>query len=200
MPITMLSPRNWADKPHRKGHKRPEPLCCWAVRIWGINPPAGVDPIEWVLLTDEPAEGLASTLKVVYCYSCRWLIEEYHKCLKSGCRAESRQLEEASRLEAMLGILTVVAFRLLQIKHQAKVNPDAPAKSIVPENYVNTLAAHLKLSPGKLTAYQFWRETAKLGGFLGRKSDGDPGWQTLWKGWEYLETLTIGAELAKRMR
>jgi hypothetical protein len=199
MPITLLSPRNWPDKPHRKGQARPDPITCWAVRVWEINPPAGEDPIEWVILTDEPVRDASSALKVVYWYSCRWLIEEYHKCLKTGCRIESRQLEKARRLEALLGILAIVAIRLLQLKHQAKVNPDAPAKSIVPERYVKTLAAHLNQSPNQLTTREFWRETARLGGFLCRKGDGEPGWLTLWRGWQHLETLTIGAELAKRM-
>jgi hypothetical protein len=90
---------------------------------------------------------------------------------------------------------------LLQLKHQAKVNPQAPAQSVVPERYVKTMKAHLKLPRnGKLTAYQFWRETAKMGGFLARKGDGEPGWITLWHGWEELELLTAGFELAEKMR
>ena len=199
MPLTLLPPKNWSDKPHRKGKPRPDPLACWAVRVWEIDPPAGQEPIEWVILTDEPAGDLLSAMKVVHWYSCRWLVEEYHKCLKSGCRVEERQLEQAGRLEALVGILAVVAVRLLQLKHQAKVNPDAPAENVVPDRYVRTLAAYLKQST-PLTARQFWRETARLGGFLGRQADGDPGWITLWRGWQYLETLTDGMELAKRRR
>ena len=142
-----------------------------------------------MILTDEPVTDLATALTVAFWYACRWLIEEYHKCLKSGCRVESRQLEEAGRLKSLLGVLAVVAVRLLQLKHQAKVNPDAPALSVVPARYVRTLAAHLKRSPGKMTTREFWRETARMGGFLGRKGDGDPGWLTLWRGWQQLELL-----------
>jgi hypothetical protein len=198
--VTLLAPKNWPDKEHRRGRPRPEPIQCWAVRVYETDAPAGQEPIEWVILTDRRVDTAAAALEVVYWYSCRWLIEEYHKCLKTGCRIESRQLEEARRLKSLLGILGVVAVRLLQLKHQAKVNPDAPATSVVPENYVNTLAAYLKETPSKLTAHRFWRETAKLGGFLGRKSDGDPGWLTLWLGWQHLETLTAGVELAQRLR
>lgn len=197
--VTLLPPKNWPDKPHRKGRPRPEAIACWAVRVWEIDPPAGQEPIEWVILTDEPVADLESAVKVVFWYACRWLIEEYHKCLKTGCRMEQRQLEEADRLKTLLGILAVVAVRLLQLKHQAKVNPDAPARSVVPQQYVQTLAAYLKRPAGKLTTREFWRETARLGGFLGRKGDGDPGWLTLWHGWQHLETLTLGVELAKRM-
>jgi hypothetical protein len=198
--VTLLPPKNWSDKPHRHGTPKPQPIQCWAVRMRQINTSPGQKPIEWVILSDERIEGLSAALKVAFWYSCRWLIEEYHKCLKTGCGIEERQLEEASRLEAQLGILAVVAVRLLQLKHQAKVNPDAPATSVVPHNYVRTLAAHLKEPVKKMTARRFWIETARLGGFLARKGDGDPGWLTLWHGWEYLETLTAGFELAEKMR
>jgi hypothetical protein len=199
-PVTLLAPKNWADKPHRRNKPRPAPLQCWAVRVHEVNTPAGEEPIEWVILTDEPVTDAATALTVVFWYACRWLIEEYHKCLKSGCRIESRQLEEADRLKTLLGILSVVAVRLLQLKHQAKVNPDAPALRIIPQRYVQTLAAHLKQSYKRMTTRTFWRETAHLGGFLGRKGDGDPGWLTLWRGWQHLELLTTGFELGERKR
>lgn len=200
MAVTLLGPKNWPDKPHRKGQPRPDPLCCWAIRVYELNAPAGEDPIEWVILTDEPVTDLKTALKVLWWYSCRWLIEEYHKCLKTGCKIETRQLENAGRLQSLLGILAIVAFRLLQLKHQAKVNPDTLANSIIPERYVNTLAAHLKERPETLTARQFWRQTARLGGFIGRKGDGDPGWITLWRGWQHLEVLADGMDLARRRR
>jgi hypothetical protein len=196
LPVTLLSPKNWPDKPHRKGKPRPAPIRCWAVRVYQINTPAGQEPIEWVLLTDEPVTNLKSALRVAFWYSCRWLIEEYHKCLKTGCSIESRQLQEAGRLQSLLGILSVVAVRLLQLKHQAKVNPAAKATSVVPENYVQALAAYIKQPAKQMTTHTFWIETARLGGFLARKGDGDPGWQTLWHGWQKLETITIGFDLA----
>jgi len=199
-PVTLFAPKNWSDKPHRKDKPRPGPIRCWAVRVHEIDPPAGAEPVEWVILTDEPVADLSAALTVAFWYACRWLIEEYHKCLKSGCRVESRQLAEAGRLRTLLGVLAVVAVRLLQLKHQAKVDPDAPALGVIPARYVRTLAAHLKRSSEKMTTREFWRETARLGGFLGRKGDGDPGWLTLWRGWQQLETLTTGFELGENER
>jgi len=200
-PVTLLAPKNWSDKPHRKHRPRPGPIHCWAVRVWEVDPPAGQDPVEWVILTDEPANDLESAAKVASWYACRWLIEEYHKCLKTGCSIEQRQLQEEARLERLLGVLAVVAVRLLQLKHQARLEPEAPAESVVPERYVKTMRARLKLPRRKkLTVYQFWRETAKMGGFLARKSDGEPGWITLWRGWHELELLTAGFELGEKTR
>lgn len=199
MAVTVLSPRNWSDKPHRKGRPRPPAIACWAVRVREVEPPAGEEPIEWVILTDEPAGDLETALKVVFWYSCRWLIEEYHKCLKTGCRAEDRQLETAERLGALLGMLTVVAARLLQLKHQARCDPQRPARQVVPGGHVDVLAARQGLGPD-MTVHQFWRAVAQLGGFLARKSDGDPGWLTLWRGWQKLDLLVEGAEVGRKMR
>lgn len=198
MAVTLLAPKNWSDKPHRKGRPKSAPIRCWALRIYQINASAGQEPIEWLILTDEPLRDLNAALRVAFWYTCRWLIEEYHKCLKTGCRFEQRQLEEAQRLESLLGILAVVAVRLLQLKHQAKVNRDVPAMRIVPENHVRTLAAYLKRSAEKMSTREFWIETARLGGFLARKGDGDPGWLTLWQGWQQLELMTTGYELAQK--
>ena len=113
-------------------------------------------------------------------------------------------MREGARLERLTGVLAVVAVvavRLLQLKHQARLEPEAPAEGVVPERYVKTMRARLKLPRRKkLTVYQFWRETAKMGGFLARKSDGEPGWITLWRGWHELELLTAGFELGEKTR
>ena len=199
--VTVLAPKNWSDKPHRKNRPRPQPIRCWAVRVWEVDAPKDHDAVEWVILTDEPIADLEAAAKVAWWYACRWLIEEYHKCLKTGCQIEQRQLQQEARLERLLGVLSVVAVRLLQLKHQATLEPDAPAQSVVPERYVKTMRAKLKLPRRmKLTVYQFWRETAKMGGFLARKSDGEPGWITLWRGWHELELLTAGFELGEKIR
>ena len=177
------------------------PLRLWVVRVWEPHPLPGVEPIEWILLTSLPVTGLADALLMAEWYGHRWLIEEYHKCLKTGCRVEARQLETADRLEALLGFLVVVAVRLLAIKQQADARPDAPATTVVDELTVSVLAAKRKRKtpPADLTVRQFWREVAKLGGFLGRKGDGEPGWQTLWLGWMELQTLVEGARLMSSM-
>jgi hypothetical protein len=173
------------------------PLRLWVVRVWEVDAPPGIEPIEWVLLCSMPVTDLSDALQMARWYSYRWLIEEYHKCLKTGCGVEGRQLEHADRLEAMLGIMVVVAARLLALKQQALKSPQARAVEQVGELQVRLLKAqrNLPTPTGDMTVYQFWREVAKLGGFLGRKSDGEPGWQTLWRGWQQLQTMVRGAQL-----
>lgn len=159
------------------------------VRAWEENPPADVEPLDWVLITTLVVRDAASALEVLGYYEKRWVIEEYHKCLKTGCKMESRQLETADGLKTLLGFLTIIAVRLLQLREASRLQPDSLARHFVELELITTLQSYLKLPPGDLTLREFWRSVARLGGFLGRKSDGDPGWQTLWRGWQKLQDL-----------
>jgi hypothetical protein len=177
---------------------RPEPIEMSVVWVREVGAPRGVKPIEWILYTSLPVSNFDDAGTIVEYYECRWLIEEYHKALKTGCTVEGRLLGNSSRLEAMLGLMSVVAVRLLQLKSIARRDPDRRASSVVPPLWLKMLKAarkHLR-RVHDLTIAQFYRELAKLGGFLGRKSDGQPGWITIWRGWEQLNTLVLGAELA----
>jgi hypothetical protein len=189
-PVTLWSPQVSG----RTGHA----LRCWAVRVWEADPPDGQEAVEWILLTSEPVSDLADALLVAGYYTLRWLIEQYHQCLKSGCRVEQRQLETADRLEPLIGMSCAVAARLLQLKNDARLTPDRPAADCVPAEMVATLSKLIKLADAtKLTVRRFTHEVAKLGGFLGRKGDGEPGWRTLWQGWQQLSLIHAGYELAQ---
>jgi hypothetical protein len=159
------------------------------VRAWEADPPAGVAALEWVLVTSLPVNSAADALQVIAYYARRWLIEEYHKCLKTGCALEARQLETAAGLEALLGFLAIVALRLLQLREASRQQPAAAARHYVATKLLTTVQSYLKLPPGELSLREFWRAVARLGGFLARKRDGDPGWQTLWRGWLKLQDL-----------
>jgi hypothetical protein len=123
-------------------------------------------------------------------------VEEFHKAWKTGCRAEPRQLEEADRLVPLLGALAIVAVRLLGLHDAAQRDSGAPTD--VPETTIRILAAKLQRPAECFTTHRdFLRGVARLGGFLARKSDGEPGWQTIWKGWFVLMILVEGYELAQ---
>lgn len=179
---------------------RPGPIPQSVVGARETDPPAGRAPIEWVLYTSRPVTDRAAALQVLGDYEARWLIEEWHKALKTGCRAEHRQLQTPDRLEAMRGLQSVVAVRLLQFKSVARATPDRPATELVPAAYVEVLCLARRLKSTAPTAANFWRELAKLGGFLGRKRDGEPGWITIWRGWDKLVLLLRGAELVSAAR
>jgi hypothetical protein len=172
------------------------PLQLSVVRVWEPNPPAGVKPLEWILLSSQPVTDLTGAHEKVDWYTARWLSEDYHQCLKTGCRVEASQLDDGRDLERLLGLLAPVAVRLLQLRQAARDTPDLPATALIDPLVVRVLAARQKLEPAQLTLALFWRAVARLGGHQDRRRDGPPGWRTLWRGWRYLSDLVEGARLA----
>jgi hypothetical protein len=179
----------------------PEPIQMWVVHVREVDPPKDAEPIEWVLYTSLLVNTFDDAWTIITYYEARWLVEEYHKALKTGCRITARQLKSPGRLEAMVGLMSVVAVRLLQLKSVARTDPDRPAQRVVPRLWLAMLKAARKNlhRVHDMTVGEFYREVAKLGGFLGRKSDGEPGWITIWRGWEKLNTLVRAAELAAQL-
>jgi len=96
---------------------------------------------------------------------------------------ERRQLRSAAGIKRVLGFLGIIAVRILQLREVSRSAPELPAIEAVPELMVKIVAGRLEVSEKKMSHGEFWRNVARVGGFIGRKSDGDPGWQTLWKGW-----------------
>jgi hypothetical protein len=179
----------------------PGAIPMWVVWVREVDAPQGVDPIEWVLYTSLPVECLEAAMMIVAYYEKRWLIEEWHKVLKTGMQVEARQLKTSDRLEAMMGLMSVAAVRLFQLKGEARTAPERPAEQVVPPKYVSALKAVRKLGSSiPLTVGRFFRELAKLGGFLGRRRDGEPGWITIWRGWDKLQTMIRGAEAIIEIR
>ena len=180
-------------KQHNSG-----PIEMWVVHVREVDAPAGVEPIEWILFTSLVVKTFEDAWVVIGYYEKRWLIEEWHKALKTGCRVTERQLKTKERLEAMVGLLSVVSVRLLQLKSAARSDPDRPARRLIPLRWIAMLKAACKYlkKVKSLTVGQFYRELAKLGGSIGRKSDGEPGWITIWRGWQKLYLMIRGAELA----
>jgi hypothetical protein len=170
----------------------PEPLPVWVIRVWDAK-------VEWVLVSTLPVEEEAAAAERIDWYSRRWTIEDYHKGLKTGCRLEASQLRTAERFGALLGFAAVVAVRLLQLRDRARQAPEAPVAES--ELSQKVLAARLQVAPEAVaTNLGFWRGVAQLGGFLGRKGDGEPGWQSLWRGWQELQLLLQGVELAQALQ
>jgi hypothetical protein len=159
-------------------------LTQWVVEVREIRPPQGVEALHWVLWKSLPIASFDDAWQVIEYYEKRWLIEEYHKAIKTGCRLEARQYMQAHRLEAVAGITCVLALRLLQLKTIATTHPDLPAARVVPKMWLKMLSALRKRK--LITVRDFFRHLAGLGGFLMRKGDGEPGWITLWRGLDKL--------------
>jgi hypothetical protein len=170
-------------------------LDLWAVRVWEAQTPAGEEPLEWILLTNRPVAGLADAQERIDWYEWRWIVEEYHKGMKTGCGIEGMQFERIERLEPAIAVLSVVATTLLRLRDAARA-PDADrrcATDVVDRVYVEALSScypgRLK---GEITVLKFYLHVARLGGHQNRKGDGFPGWLTLWRGWTKLESIVTG--------
>jgi hypothetical protein len=156
---------------------------------------SGRRKLEWILVTNLSVETEEEALAVVEMYRKRWLIEEYHKALKTGCRIEWSQMRQAHRLQALLGFLGVIACQLLAFKEYSRLEPMQPASASIPKEMIVMITEYFKIPEKGLTVRDFWRLVARLGGFLARKSDGDPGWQTTWRGFMRFQDMMLGFNL-----
>jgi hypothetical protein len=174
-----------------------QPLRVNVVEVREVNAPDGIEPIHWVLLTTLPVETFKSAMKVIGIYTRRWLIEEYHKVLKSGTQIEKSQMKEGERIKRLLGILSVVAVRILNTKLLAVVEPDSIIKTEeVGLELVKILEGQFGIPEGGWTNKSLLIAIARLGGFLARRGDGNPGWITIWRGWQRLIDMINGYQIA----
>jgi hypothetical protein len=189
--------------PSAQGPKEERPLApfdAWVLRVWEPDPPPGVKALEWILLSSLPVTTLAEADEKIEWYTCRWLCEDFHQCLKTGCAIERSQLDERGDIEALLGFAAPIAVRLLQLRQAARQPNERPAREVVDPLMVEVLARRTHTDSQSMSLRSFWRLVARLGGFLGRKGDGDPGWRTIWWGYRYLSDLTDGARLIHDLR
>lgn len=187
----------------RHGPKRPAvPLTF--ILIEEIDPPQGEKPVRWLLATTLLVQTLQDALEYIQWYAYRWTIERFHFVLKSGCKIEQRQLEEAQRMERAIPTFSIVAWRLLWMTLQARETPEVPCTMVLAECEWKALCAvtdrNRPLPAHPPTLREAVRMIAQLGGFLGRKGDGEPGPQTLWRGLRRLQDIVQGWLLAEHQR
>ncbi len=165
------------------------------------NPPPGEKAISWLLLTTLPVSNYREACDCLEKYAHRWLIERYHYVLKSGCRVEELQLETAERMEKALATYAIVAWRLLWLTYEARKNPEKKLDEVLEKEEWQVLylaTQKEKKLPNQIpTLREGIRAIASLGGFLGRKGDGEPGVKTLWRGWQRLKDMVIGWQLMR---
>jgi hypothetical protein len=173
-----------------------------AVLVREENPPADIDePIEWLLLTNTPVTSFEEAHRVVAWYCSRWQIEVFHKVLKSGCRVEDCRLQTADRLYSFVALMSVIAWRLHWMTYINRCQPDLPCTVVLTTIEWEALYMRIhksnRLPDTVPTVHQAVRWIAQLGGFLGRKSDREPGVTTLWRGWRRLQDMAATWHLVK---
>ena len=176
-----------------------DPVPGGVVRVWEEAGPDAPGPgLEWLLLCDQPVTDLAQALVCARQYTSRWLIEDFHKALKTGLGAEKLQLQTAARLFAAVALLSVVALALVDLREKSRLEPDLPAEAAGLTLTELRVLRHQRRRP-LATVREVYLALAALGGHLGRKGDGSPGWQTLWLGRRSLRLLVEGVNIAAQL-
>ena len=186
---------------------RKDPVTLNAVAAYELNAPPEVrEPIRWILFTTLPVADVEQAAAVVRWYALRWRIERFHYVLKNGCNIENLQLQTARHLENAIATYSIVAWRILWLTYEARENPDAPCTTVlsdlewkalllIPNKKKILKGVHAPQSPPSLSTAVIY--IARLGGFLARKSDGEPGGKALWRGWRRLEDMVSMLEAAE---
>ena len=156
---------------------------------------------EWFLLTNRLIKDEKDAAQIAEYYSKRWTVEDFHKCYKTGCSIEKRQFDTRKALTTSIGLLAITAIVLLRSRYYAKHQHDIPFETIVTDKAEQELARRIadkylmpidKLLCEPYSALWWLLLLGRMGGHQGLKSKGLPGWQTLWKGYSFFQTLMIG--------
>lgn len=192
-PVTLKAPQ----RPGASQGKL-SPIACHLVRIWEPEPPEGEEALEWILLVDHSVSTAQAAIEVAEQYASRWVVEDFHKALKTGLGAERLQLEDGHRLFAAVAIMSVVALRLVDMRERLRIDPNADVTaSGLTSLELRVLAAYLRRSLE--TVKDVALAIGRLGGHMNRKGDGMPGLLTLWHGMTKLQALVAGARLGLQL-
>lgn len=179
--------------PWRPDQKKLPPVTLQAILIREDNPPEGIEAVEWLLLTNVPVNTFQEVVQVIQWYCGRWQIEVYHKILKSGCQVEECRLQTGERLQNYIALQSIVAWRLHWMTFINRCGPELPCTVVLTavERQVLYMRIHKTATlPTTIpTVHQAVRWIAQLGGFLGRKHDGEPGVTVIWRGWQRLQDM-----------
>ena len=180
--------------PARPGGKLPD-LGVNVVLVSEPNPPPGAEPIEWILLTDLPIDTVADVLRIIDYYMCRWQIEIFFRVLKSGCKVEESQLETAERFQPYLALCLIVAWRVMYVMMLGRECPELPCDVAFDDDEWQSVYATVKKAPPPAEPPPIKTIIdliASLGGWLGRKCDGEPGPKAMWVGMQRMTDLALG--------
>ena len=178
------------------------PLKIYVILAQEVGAGAGVEPIQWLLLSTWPVSTLKMARRLVGWYALRWGIECWHKVLKVVCGVERRQLKDAQGLERALALDMIIASRVLLLSRLGKEHPQLPAEVAYSPEELAVLEVKKKATgkfsqSAKLTVLQANILVAMLVGFWGRTGDGHPGAQILGEGLRTLQVLVWYAQQTK---
>jgi hypothetical protein len=193
--VTVQAARVTLRQPARPGGKKMADVAVNAVLVREVEPPAGEEPIEWLLLSSLPIGTLDEVVRVVEYYCRRWQIEIYFKVLKSGCQVESSQLEDAGAFLPYAALYLIVAWRVLYLLMLGRECPELPCDLVLEEAEWQSVYAVVKGQEPPAEAPplgEMVKLIARLGGYLGRQGDGPAGPKAMWIGLQRMSDLALG--------
>ncbi|OAI20639.1 transposase [Methylomonas koyamae] len=194
--ITLRAATVTLKPPARLGYRLPA-LSINAVLAREETPPAGKEPLEWLLLTSLPVVNFEQAATVVEWYAVRWCIEVYFHVLKSGCQIKRLHLETDERLLPCLALYMVIAWRVLFSLMLARATPDMDCEIVFDPQEWRAAYIVVKRCPPPLTPPRLGeviRLIASLGGYFARKHDGPPGAKAMWIGLQRLRDFVIALD------
>jgi hypothetical protein len=194
--VTIRATRTLLKPPYRREVKLP-PVWVNAILVREENPPAGEEPIEWLLVTSMPIAKAEEVHAVIAYYCARWEIEIYFRALKSGCKIEKLQLEENERIRPCLAMYLIVAWRIMHLTMLSRTQPDMRCDTVLEEAEWKAVYAIVMKKPAPKTPptlKEMVDMIAKLGGYQGRKQDGPPGPKAMWIGLQRMSDFATAYE------
>jgi hypothetical protein len=178
------------------------PINVTLVQAKEAHPPKGKKPIIWRLITNRTVETDAQALEIIDWYRCRWEIEMFFDVLKVGCHVERLQLATKERIEKALALYMIVTWRVMYLMRLGRTCPELSADLIFdPLEWKSSyLLGKKSLPDGVPTINEVIRNLAMLGGFLGRKSDGEPGTKSIWRGFQRIQDCIYGIQISQELK
>lgn len=193
-PVQVVPPRQ------PRGEHGREPMALWGVIAREIGPPEGAGPVEWVLLTNRPILRAVEAREAVEDYACRWMVEDYHKAMKTGCGIEELQMTTLHGLGNAAALLSVLAVHVLRLRCNARDESirRQPARLHEDELKVQLAARDSKHPDWRaMTVWEFYIAVARMGGYMLNPHKRPPGWLVLWRGYIRLEDMCQGVRLMR---
>jgi hypothetical protein len=164
------------------------------VLVSEVDPPAGDEPVEWLLITSLPVHDIEQVRLIVQYYCGRWMIEVFFRVLKSGCRVEERRFEQMDRLLACLAVYLIVAWRTLYVCRLGRSCPEMSCEAVFePAEWKSVWKVVQREDPPNEPPPlgMMVRLVAQLGGYVNRKRTDPPGPQTVWIGLQRMHDFAL---------
>jgi Transposase DDE domain len=197
-------------RPQKASPTLPRTVELTLIEVVELDPPAGVEPLHWYLLTTHEVSAVTAAWQIVGWYKKRWIIEQLFRLIKTqGLQLEDSRVETADRLLKLTAIAAKAAVMMLQLVQAREGRSAEPASNAFNETQIKLIAAlatryegrtKLQSNPHRpqTLAWASWI-IARLGGWDGYPRT-KPGPITIRHGLQYFLGVASAWETVKDVR